>query len=220
MADEAVKRKLDRTPNTVSDVESCRLSALQSAYVMSITARPFGNSQSDKRDVQNYYERHPELFSNRKIYRIKEIAFPESAGISELQAEKLSPSDLQTLLEQRGVTYRSMFGPIAAGDLPLEVLDTVVSLEDGHSKVLKIPGNVLVVSRLSASSAPEDLQAAAPRIFKDLERQAAEQRVHEQVAVLRSQAGVRYMNEFASAPIAPGAGQGGSSATSVAVTKQ
>jgi peptidyl-prolyl cis-trans isomerase C len=220
MADQAVKLKLDRTPNTVADVESCRLSTLQSAYVMSIAARPSDNAPSEKRDAQNYYEHHPEFFSDRKIYRIKEIAFPESAGLSAAQAEKLSPSDLLALLEQRGVNYRSMFGPVPAEDLPPEVLGTVLSLEDGRSKVLKISGNVLVISRLSASSTPLDLQAAEPRIREYLGLREADERVHAQLALLRSQAGVRYMNEFASTPVAPDASHARASATAVDLVKQ
>ena len=219
MADEAIKLKLDRMPNTVADVESCRLSTLQSAYVMSIAALTSDNAQSDKRDAQNYYEHHPEFFSDRKIYRIKEIAFPESAGISAPEAEKLSPPDLLELLEQRGVNYRSMFGPVPAEDLPPEVLDTVLSLEDGRSKVLKISGNVLVIARLSASSTPMDLQAAEPRILEYLGHREADERVHAQLALLRSRAGVRYMNEFASTPVASGASQSRASATAVALIK-
>jgi EpsD family peptidyl-prolyl cis-trans isomerase len=220
MADEAVKHKLDRSPDTVSNMESCRLSTLENAYLTSIAEQPSGSEQSRKADVQNYYEHHPALFSDRKIYWIKEIAIPQNAGIDVAEAEQLSPSDLLALLEQRGINYRSMFGRVPADALPPELLDTMVSLKDGRSTVLNIYGNVLVLTRVSSSAAPVDLQTAEPAILRYLRHQELDARVHAQVASLRSQAGVRYLNEFTIAPVASDAAQRGASATAVATVKR
>jgi EpsD family peptidyl-prolyl cis-trans isomerase len=220
MADEAIKSKLDRLPDTVSDVEVCRLSVLQNAYLMSIAAQPAGNARPGKADAQNYYEHHPQLFSDRKIYWLKEIVFPENVGINVAEAEKVSPTALLALLEQRGVKYRTTFGPAAAEDLPPEVLDAMGSLEDGRSKVLNVSGSVVVLVRVSASPAPVGLQTAEPGILEYLGHQETDERLHAQVGALRSKAGVQYMNGFAPTTIASDAGQGGASATAATVVKQ
>ena len=132
----------------------------------------------------------------------------------------MSPTALLALLEQRGVKYRTTFGPAAAEDLPPEVLDAMGSLEDGRSKVLNVSGSVVVLVRVSASPAPVGLQTAEPGILEYLGHQETDERLHAQVGALRSKAGVQYMNGFAPTTIASDAGQGGASATAATVVKQ
>jgi len=86
--------------------------------------------------------------------------------------------------------------------------------------VLKLSGNVLVLARVSASAAPMEEQAAEPAIIRYLEHIAADDRLHAQIAALRSRTGVEYMNEFAAAktpPTVQGERVGQSSETGVVV---
>jgi EpsD family peptidyl-prolyl cis-trans isomerase len=203
MANEAVARKLDRTPDAVSDVEACKFSALQEAYLRSITAETSGDALSEQRDARSYYDQHPRLFSTRQVYRLREVAFPDNAGVEATQAETMPIADLTALLEAHDISYKSTFGAVPAEQLPPEVLDAMDSLQDGKRKVLKLSGNLLVLARVSASAAPMDEQAAEPSIIRYLEHVATDERFHAQIAALRSRTGVQYMNEFAEAKKAP-----------------
>lgn len=217
MADDAIKLKLDRLPDTVSDVQLCRLSTLQNADLTSILARPTGDAQSAKADAQSYYDHHPEIFADRKIYWIRELVFPKNAGIDVNAAEKLATPDFLALLEQRGVKYRITFGQVSSDKLSPELLTAANSIDDGHVRVINISDNVIVLMRVSATSSPLDFQAVEPEILQFLANQQTDERLHTQIASLRSRAGVQYMNEFASAPVASDAGQGGASETGVSV---
>ena len=220
MAGEAVARKLDRTPDAVSDVEACKFSALQEAYLKSITAETSGDPLSEQRDARSYYDQHPRLFSARQVYRLREVAFPDHEGVDATQAATLPIADLTALLEAHDISYKSTFGAVPAEQLPPEVLDAMDSLEDGKRKVLKLSGNVLVLARVSASAAPMEEQAAEPAIIRYLEHIAADDLLHAQIAALRSRTGVEYMNEFAAAktpPTVQGERVGQSSETGVVV---
>jgi len=98
----------------------------------------------------------------------------------------------------------------------------VDGLEDGHSKALEVSGTVVVVTRESATPAAVDFTAAEAGIVRFLDNQATTQRVQGQVTMLRSQANVQYLNEFASEPVASntGTGQGGTGDTAASVVER
>jgi peptidyl-prolyl cis-trans isomerase C len=224
MADEAIRRKLDRTPDAVSDVELCKVSTLQNAYLKSIAGEAIGDTLSVQRDARNYYESHPLLFSARRVYSMREIAFSDHVGVDATQAKTMPFADLMALLEQRGIGYKTTFGAVAAEQLPPEVLEEMDSLHDGERKVLSLSGNLLVLMRITGNSVPMEEQAAEPAIIQYLEHVSVDAHIHTQIASLRSRSDVKYMNEFTESGTVPGAlsiqgegTSGGNASASVAV---
>jgi len=198
MADEAIRLKLDRTPDAVLDLQLCKQSTLQNAYLMSIFAQRDSSAVTDKRDAQAYYDQHPELFAQRQVYLIKEIVFPQNAGLDLDAAGKLAPADLLALLEQRAVKYRVTFGKVGTDELSPQLQKATGNLKDGQSMVVPMSDDLVMVERISAAPAPVDFDAAEPGIVAFLGRRQAEQQLQAQAVTLRDRAGVQYLNEFAS----------------------
>ena len=206
MAAEAVKLKLDHSPDVVSDETSCRLSALQRGYVHSVVEQQADSNQWSNAAAQTYYDEHPELFAQRQVFLVREVIFPKNKEISPDGVDKLSTADLTALLEQHDINYRLTYGLVAADALPPDLLAAVGGLDNGHSKTLQISSDVIVLTRISASASPVDFATAESGIVNYLQSKAVTQRVQDQIAMLRTGAPVQYLNEFASAPVASNSG--------------
>jgi EpsD family peptidyl-prolyl cis-trans isomerase len=217
MADEALRQKFDRTPDAVLDVQLCKQSVLQNAYLMSVLAQRSSNVLSDRKSAQAYYDEHPLSFAQRQIYWIKEIVFPQKAGLDADAAGKLALADLLAFLEQHSIKYRVTFGQVGSDELPPELQKATDVIKDGHSIVVPLADDLVMLTRLSASPAPVKFATAEPGIVQYLARQQAEQQVRAQTASLRASANVQYMNQFASviADSKPGPGRPRESRASV-----
>jgi peptidyl-prolyl cis-trans isomerase C len=197
MADEAVRQKLDRTPDAVLDAQLCKQSVLQSAFITSIVGQRRSDAISDRNDARAFYDQHPQSFAQRQIYWMKEIVFPQHAGLDADAARKLAPADLAAFLEQHDIKYRLTFGQIGSDELSPELQKATETIEDGHSIVIPESGELVMATRLSAQAEPVTFDSAEPQIVRYLAQQQAAQDLRSQTASLRASAGVQYLNEFA-----------------------
>ncbi|MDD2657932.1 MAG: EpsD family peptidyl-prolyl cis-trans isomerase, partial [Candidatus Pacebacteria bacterium] len=134
---QAIKNKLDRTPAVVSAIEAARIEILARAYIeqqMSAQMKPTA------RDINAYYNAHPELFSERRVYNFQEITFTARAdllaSVNEQVVQGHTMSDISTWLKARNVEFAVNGSARAAEQIPIDILPRIHAMKDGQTLVL------------------------------------------------------------------------------------
>ena len=78
--DKAEDQRLDRDPAVVQQIEASRRDIISRAYLQKVSEAAPGPTQEE---IRTYYDAHPTLFRDRKIYNLQEVdieATPEQAA--------------------------------------------------------------------------------------------------------------------------------------------
>ena len=205
--DQAVEKKLDRSPEVVSQLEAARREVLARAYVQQLAA---AIPKPTAEETKKYFVDNPALFAERRVYNLQEIVIPAAAGaevLDQLKAQVTaakSMEDVAAWLKGRNVRFGGNSATRSAEQIPLELLKTVAALKDGQTTVISNPQNVTVLRVASSQSAPVPETAALPRIEQFLTNQRGAEVVGKTIKELRAKTTVTYMGDFA--PGAAGAG--------------
>lgn len=70
LVQQALEDKLDRDPQVAQALEEGRRQLLANAYVERLTANA---AKPTDTEIQNYYDKNPALFSQRRIYKLQEL---------------------------------------------------------------------------------------------------------------------------------------------------
>lgn len=208
--DQAVDKKLDRSPEVVSQLEAARREVLARAYVQQIAgALPKPSNE----EAQKYYADNLPLFAQRRIFNLQEILVPVAAGaevVEQIKAQVAagkSMEDMANWLKGRNVRFGGNSATRAAEQIPLELLKTVHALKDGQTTIISNPQGITVLRVASSQSAPVAEAAALPRIQQFLANQRGAEAVSKTIKDLRAKTTVTYMGDFApgaSGAVAPG----------------
>lgn len=193
----AMEAKLDRDPKVMQTMEAARREILAKAWMEQAVA---GKSKPSPEEIKTYYREHPELFAERKIYRMQEIAFPnrpELVAQVRGQVEKgRSGEEILNALKARGVQAGATLIVKPAENLPLEVLPKLSELKDGQSGIFESGETAALVTLVKATPEPLSEEAARPAIEQFLARRQAGELVKETLHQLRDQAKIEYVGEF------------------------
>lgn len=202
LVQQAIESKLDRNPNVQQALESARREVLARAY-MDQAAKAFAKPGADA--VAAYYKTHPELFAERKIYRINELSVadkPEVLAQVKAEAAKLGAQgsaleQLAVWLRARNVAFRPEAAVKAAEQLPLEHLPALHKLKAGQILALDAPGSLLIVQVVASQPQPIDEKTAGPVIEQYLVVDSRKQAASAELKRLRDAAKIEYVGEFA-----------------------
>jgi EpsD family peptidyl-prolyl cis-trans isomerase len=201
---QAIQKKLDRDPRVQALIDASKRQVLAQAYLdQVIQAAP----KSTPEQVKAFYSEHPELFQERRVYRLKELAIAAPADFQpQLRAElerlekradkgKTMP-DLVSWLQSQNIKFQANVTTQAAEQLPTELIGRISHMKDGD--LLMIPrGNAVVVSQLDKSqSAPLTEEQAAPFIEQLLQNRKRLELSNEELKRLRAAAKIQYVGDF------------------------
>ena len=120
---QAVKMKLDRKPEVMQSIESAKNTILARAYMDPIIS---GISKPTQEEVHKFYVEHPELFSNRQIFNMRELEVESkpdlAASIREMAGKGESLDAIAASLKSKNITSTIQSGVKSAEQLPLEML--------------------------------------------------------------------------------------------------
>lgn len=196
--EQAVSKKLDRSPDVLMAIENARREILARAYIEQITA---GASKPTIEEAKNYYSEHPQLFSERRIYNIQEIVLPATTGVSDELRQMLDGGkpmeDIANWLKGKEIKYASGSATRSAEQIPLELLPKIHPLKPGQGLVIQGPQSITLMRIAASQSAPVTEAAALPRIQQFLGNQRAAEAAREELEALKARAKITYMGEFA-----------------------
>lgn len=197
--EQAVDKKLDRSPEVVMAIEAARREILARAYLERLAG---GQGKPSEAEAKAYYAEHPQLFAERRVYTIQEIIIPkidDVAALSGMQASGMAMDEIAKALKAKGIQFTGASATRAAEQIPLELLPKVHALKDGQGLVLQNGASATVMRVVASQSAPVGEAAALPRIVQFLGNQRASQAAASELKDLKAKAKISYQGEFANA---------------------
>jgi EpsD family peptidyl-prolyl cis-trans isomerase len=202
---QAIQKKLDREPRVQALMDAAKRQVLAQAYLEQVVqAAP----KTTPEQVKAFYSEHPELFSDRRVYRLKELAIAAPADFQpKLRAElerlgkrtdkTKTMTQLITWLQSQNIKFQANVTTQAAEQLPMELIGRIYRMQQGD--LLAIPrGNAIVVSQLDKSqSAPLTEEQATPFIEQLLQNRKRVDLSNEEMKRLRTAAKIQYVGDFA-----------------------
>lgn len=202
---QASEQKIDRDPRVVQQVEAARREIVARAYLEKIGA---GAPRPTPEEIHTYYEAHPALFKDRRIYTLQELAIeagPEQ--VEELRKALASSKDLSAFVEylkSHDYKFAGNQGVRAAEQIPLTMLPTFAEMKDGQTLFNRTPKGVQVVVLVSSRSQPVPEERARGAIEQFLLNERKRKVVEDDLKALRASAKIEYVGDYANgAPAKP-----------------
>jgi EpsD family peptidyl-prolyl cis-trans isomerase len=200
IAQKALADKLDRDPNVVQALDAARRQILADAYLRQKLGVPLEPSEAE---VLDYFEKHPDLFAKRKIYRLQEIAIKAPQGKRDVIRAKLDAAkdlnEFAAWLKAEDYEVKAAQSVKAAEQLPLEMLPKIAQMPEGQAMVANAPDGMLVVVVAGSQAQPVTLDQAKPAIARVLQTEARQKAAKSELDSLKAAAKIQYVGEFADA---------------------
>ena len=197
---QALEAKLDRDPRIMQTLEAARREILAQAYIERAVAE---RSKPSAEEVRAYYREHPELFSNRRIYRLQEIGFtapPQTiAQLREQLTRTKGGDELVAALKARGIKLTGGVSTRPAEKIPLDILPRLMEMKAGQSALFDSGDKASIITVLDSTAQPLTEEAARPIIEQFLGRRQASDLARETLQQLRAKASIEYVGEFGKA---------------------
>ena len=194
----ALKDKLDQDEAVKQSLEMARRQVLAQAFLdratQSVTA-------PTEQELKEYYDQHPELFSERRIYRLQEINIQAPPDRNEEVRKKLSTSknlgEFADWLKSQGIKFRAGENVKAAEQLPLEILPHLHKLKDGQAAIIPTNGALTVVVVAASQTQPMSEEQAKPVITQFLEHRKKQEAAAAAIKKLKETAKIEYLGAYA-----------------------
>lgn len=194
----AQDQKLDRDPRVVQQLEAARRDIIARAYVEKIAG---GAPKPSPAEIKAYYDAHPALFKERRVYNLQELAIeakPEQ--VADLQGKLAAAKDLPDFvnyLKTNDFKYGANQAVRAAEQLPLTSVDKFAQMKDGQTIFTRTPTGAQVVILAGSRSQPVDEARATPAIEQFLWNERKRKVVEDDVKAMRGAAKIEYVGEYA-----------------------
>lgn len=202
----AESEKLDRDPAVVQALDAARMQILAEAYMSRKLGAPVEPTDAE---VTAYFSAHPELFTQRKIYRLQEISIKAPKDKQEAIRAQLAASktlnDFGTWLKAEKFEVKAAQGVKPAEQLPQEILPKLAAMPDGQAMIVNTPDGLLVIVLAGSQAQPVTMEQAKPAIARLLQGQARQKAAKAELDALKAAAKIEYVGEFADAGKEPAA---------------
>lgn len=181
----------------MQQLEASRREIISRAYVEKIGD---GAPKPTSVEVSAYYEKHPALFSQRRVYSLQEVAIeapPEK--VEELKKVLTGAKSFNAFVEYlktNNIKFRGAEAVRGAEQLPLTSVDQFAQLKDGQAVFAVTPTGARVIHLVSSRSQPVSLQAAIPAIEQFLLNERKRKLIADDLYALRSAAKIDYVGDF------------------------
>lgn len=202
--EQALAKKLDRNPEVLLNIEAARREILARAYLEQVAA---ALPKATDDEVRRYYDEHPDLFAQRRVYNIQELAIAKTgASLDELKplvAAGKPMEEIASWLKNKNIPARGNAGARAAEQLPLELLPKLAQMKDGQTALIDGPQQAFVMRVVASQLAPVDEATAKPRIQQFLQNQRSSKAVADEMKKLKDGAKIELVGDFAKTVEAP-----------------
>lgn len=193
--------KLDRQPQVVQQLAAARRDIMVRAFALQAgqSAPP-----PTAEEVQAYFDAHPALFSQRRIYSLQElgIEIPPAEAVA-LQAQLAAKPDLDDFVQHlraKDIRFTATAAVRAAEQLPPEHMAAVAQLQDGQAISLRTSNGLQVLHVQATRAAPLSLDQAKASIEQYLGNQRKAAQAQAALQALREGAKIEYRGVFAQPP--------------------
>ena len=197
LVEQAKEKDLDRAPQVVQALELAKRQILAQAYIRQLAGSP---QAPVEQELVEYYNQHPELFQNRKLYTLRTVVVSRQglnpAAIDIMQKSN-SLAEVEAYLKSQNTPYQQTTVVHPAEDIPMGMLPKMVNARANQLFLLQGATQVTIYNVVSANDQPITLEQAKPIITRYLHSQSNEQRVRAELSHLRKAAKIVYQGQFA-----------------------
>jgi EpsD family peptidyl-prolyl cis-trans isomerase len=194
----AVEFKLDRDPKVLQAIEASKDQILAQAYLEQEMVKAAKPSAAE---VDKFYSDHPELFQNRRVFKLQEIAIEVSKEkLPEIQQAlegKKKVNEFAEWLKSKNYKFSANANVRAAEELPSPLLQKIQTLKDGEMVVLPNEHSINVIHIAASQSQPIAKDKAVPLIERYFLNQNKTALAKKQMEILTKAAKIEYIGPFA-----------------------
>lgn len=211
----AAKENLDRDPKVMQAIDRAKSLIIAQAYLQKKIGNPVKPTAAE---VEDYFNKHPEFFSNRKQFSMSEIVI----GANDLTPEVRTAADSAKSLEEVAVwldAHKVKYGRTqisrSTADVPPQLSSKLLGMPKGQLFVVKEGPRAMFITVNEVKDAPVTLAVAAPQIEQFLTNKKNKEMASAELERLRSSAKIEYLNksmmpDAKTAPPMPGGAAPGS----------
>lgn len=203
MVQQARERRLDRDPRVLHSIEAAQREILARAYLEQVTSQ---SAPPTAAEIAAFYAAHPELFAQRRIYSLQELAIDLPAGrFDELQrrvARAAGLDEVTAWLSAERIPFQIANAVKPAEQLPLETLQGFARMQDGQMVLSQTEAGVLLVHLAASRAQPLDAASARPLIERYLANARKVALARAELERLRDGARIEY-RDLPAAPLGP-----------------
>ncbi|MES3020119.1 MAG: EpsD family peptidyl-prolyl cis-trans isomerase [Pseudomonadota bacterium] len=199
---EAAREKLERDPKVMQAIERAKALIVAQAWLqkrIGQVARP------TKAEVQEYYLKHPQFFSNRTQFDLKQLVL----ATADLDAPLKRAADAASSLDEVAAwmeTHKVRFarGQVSrtSSDLPPELAAKLAGMPKGQLFIIKEGERSMLITVVDTREAPVSLEVASGQIEQFLFNKKNKEAADAELKRLRAGAKIEYLG----VPPAPPAG--------------
>ncbi len=192
--DEAIRNKLDRTPDVMQARERANAQIIAQAYLQGIVSKVIKPSRAE---IDEYFHKHPEYFSERKQFDLTILRIATKDLSNELKAiidAAKSVNEIATWLDKKNIQYFRNLTSRNTTDLPAEMVKMLREKGKDHVITINEQENSLLISVNTIKDNPITAGTAMLQIERYLTNQKYKQATDAEIARLRSLAKIEYLN--------------------------
>jgi EpsD family peptidyl-prolyl cis-trans isomerase len=198
----AKNAKLDKVPEVALAMQQAQRQVLVEAYMEHLVKDLAAPGDTE---IQDYYTRHPELFAQRKVYRVQELELQlDPARVAEVEAQlkqSRTLADFAAWLKAQGVDGKAGVVVKPAEQIPAPMLARLANMNDGQVAVVPMGENHVSVLQLQGSqSQPVTLEQAKDAIKRILLGEKRKTLLEAEIRKLRASSKLEYSSGFTPAP--------------------
>jgi EpsD family peptidyl-prolyl cis-trans isomerase len=198
LVQKATEDRLDKDPAVAQLLEAARRQVLSQAF---IERSAKGVAKPTDAEISAYYNQHPELFGQRRIFTLQELSISVSPDrVQEVKSHldsSQSLGDFVTWMRSQNIPFRGGNGVKPAEQLPLEILPKLQSMQIGQSLAMPAPGGMTVLQILAEQNEPMTLDKSRAAIANFLMTAKQREAAENALKTLRGNAKIEYLGEFA-----------------------
>lgn len=195
LVQKAKAEELDRNPNILLAMENARETVLAQAYLEKVAS---GVQAPTEDQTAKYYNDHPELFGQRKLYQGEQITLGKSVGKDEINERlKKSKSPKEVVEWLKGKIPNMTAAPFSAPaeGLSFEILPALSKMTAGETKAIETSSNIVVIHLIAVKDQPVNLQTAKTAIARYLINKQRTDLIEKEIASLRQAAHIEIKDE-------------------------
>jgi peptidyl-prolyl cis-trans isomerase C len=191
----AAKEKLDRDPKVMQAIERAKSLIVAQAYMQ----KRIGNTtRPTPAEVEDYFNKHPEFFSNRKQFHMNELVVAANDLTPEVRAAADSAKSLEEVavwLDAHKVKYGRTQVTRSTADLAPELSAKLLAMPKGQLFIVKEGDRAMLIAIAEVKEAPVTLQVASQQIEQFLLNKKNKELATAELQRLRTAAKIEYLNK-------------------------
>jgi EpsD family peptidyl-prolyl cis-trans isomerase len=198
----AQEEKLDRDPKVVQAMERAKALVIAQAYMQKHVGQP---ARPTRPEMQAYFDQHPQFFSERKQFEMRQLIVATSDLTPELNKVVDGAKTLDEVAEHlggRNIKFARNQLARTSADLPPELTTKLLAMPKGQLFIIREGPRSVLSTITDIKDAPVTFDNVAPQIEQYLVNAKGKEAAAAELKRLRAAAKVEYLNK-AMAPSAP-----------------